>query len=118
MYEFLIENVLRARHQFQFHTLHYEHINVCLTSRLLCSVVGKATEGAYCFTPWVCVGRYIHSNRGPTTKVDNRVPGWVKVPSWKVCTKPMGAASQKFKYEQKRDSIGGPQLQVFTHLCV
>ncbi len=63
------------------------------------------------------VSLYTHSNQSPITKEDNTVPGWVKVPSWKMCTKPMGAAAKKLKSKQKRDNRRSPIAVVYTLAC-
>ena len=70
---------------------------------------------------WLCVHVhvYVHSNRGLViTKEDNRVPGWKKVPSWKSCTKSMGAVAKKLEYKQKRDNRRSPIAGEYTLVCV
>ncbi len=66
----------------------------------------------------VCVSLYTHSNREPITKEDNRAPGWVKVPIWNLCTKPMGAIAKKVESKQKRDNRRSPIAGVYTLGCV
>ena len=43
---------------------------------------------------WVGVGRHTHPNWGPITMY-RRVPTWVRVPSWSLCTKRMGVVVKK-----------------------
>ena len=50
--------------------------------------------------PWwrclpICDGGFTHSNQGPITKRDNKVRSWVKIPSWKVFTKIIGAVLKR-----------------------
>ena len=54
---------------------------------------------------------YSYSNRGPITKGDNRVLGWVKVLGLKACTKPMEVLP---KSPNKRGTIGGPRFAAIT----
>ncbi len=66
---------------------------------------------------YVCVARYTHSNWEPITKEDNGVPSWAKVPSWRACSKPMGAVTKKLRYKQKRDNRRSLTAGVYTLAC-
>ncbi len=66
-------------------------------------MLAKPLKGLTVSDMSVCMGRYTHSNQGPITKEDNRVPSWVKVPSWRACTKPMGAVAKKYIQEEDPD---------------
>ncbi len=50
----------------------------------------------------VCVGSCTFKLGTYNTKENDRVPGWVKVPSWKVGTKPMGAVAKGDKGQHKK----------------
>ena len=78
-----------------------------------CLVYGEARGRTRC----VSLRMYSYSNRGPITKGDNRVHGWVKVHGWKACTKPMEVVPKKFKYKQKKDNRGSTIEGVYTRVC-
>ena len=52
------------------------------------------------------------------TKEDQWVTGSGEVPSWKSCTKPIGAVAKKLEYKQNRDNRRCPIAGVYTHVCV
>ena len=60
---------------------------------------------------------YSYSNRGPITKGDNRVLGWVKVLGWKACTKPQEVLRKSLKSKQKRNNRGSLVAVIYIQVC-
>jgi len=65
----------------------------------------------------VCMGLYSHSNRGPITTEDNRVHGCQTIHGCRACITNEDSL-RKSESMNKRTTIGGPRLQLFTHVCV
>ena len=92
----------------------WQHGDVlCVVVLCFYAPLAKPAEGAYivfALSFRVCVGRYPHSNRGPTTKgtIGPRLLSqtWQRKSLWS----PVAIT--------KSWTMEGPRLQVFTHLCV
>ena len=76
----------------------------------IATCTGESSRFAFVLFACVCVGLYMHLNRGPMTKEGSRVHGCQKVHGWKACTKPMEVVSQTNKRRTR--------LKVFTDLVV
>ena len=96
----------------------FNKLKICDVSPFLGWIHAPNLDLTILYVCVVCVGSFTPSNQAPLTKEDNRVLVWWKVPSWKVCTKPIRAVAKKLRYKQKRDNKRSLIAGVFTLVCV